>query len=79
MSGEQRTLDGAAAHPSSSVPSLLLVSAVPRQLLLVEVDDDLGTPGAGLTGRQQGHILGVLPAGKQEMKFLFLQVYNKKL
>lgn len=37
--------------------SLLLISAVPRQLLLVEVDDHLGTPGAGFAGRQQGHIV----------------------
>lgn len=43
--------------------SRLVVSAVPRQLLLVEVDDHLGTAGAGFTGRQQGHVVRVLPVG----------------
>lgn len=46
--------------------SLLFVSAVPGQLLLVEVDDHLGTPGARFTGRQQGHVIRVLPAWQRE-------------
>lgn len=44
--------------------SLLLIAAVPRQLPLVEVDDHLGVAGAGFAGRQQRHVLGVLPAGR---------------
>lgn len=57
----------ASVRPLVSSPlrrvSLLLLAAVPRQLLLVEVDDHLGAPGAGLAGRQQRHIAGVLPVG----------------
>lgn len=52
----------------ASVPSLLLIAAVPRQLLLVEVDDHLGIPGAGFTGRQQGHIFGVLPVARSKQE-----------
>jgi len=50
-------------HTTHTVFSLLLVSTVPGQLLLVEVDDDLGTSGARFVGRQQGNVIRVLPEG----------------
>lgn len=40
---------------------LLVLAAVPGQLLFVEVDDHLGAAGAHLTRREQGHVLRVFP------------------
>lgn len=57
---------GQSAGRGATMPlqSLLLIATVPRQLLLVEVDDHLGIAGAGFTGRQQGHVFGVLPVAR---------------
>lgn len=46
-------------------PLLLVIAAVPRQLLLVEADHHLRVADAGFAGRQQGHVLGVLPEAEK--------------
>ncbi|TNN78435.1 hypothetical protein EYF80_011419 [Liparis tanakae] len=63
------------AHPAEDLSPARIwdstrsaISRLPAQLLLIEVDDHLGTPGAGFAGRQQGHIVGVLPVGIHTVK-----------